>query len=281
VLQRLDVRAQARDRGAQLVARVRDELALGVHRALERVERGVEASREAAELVTPGGVDPLRGVRRLGELLGTAREAPDRGQRGACHEGGQRAAERDPRRAHDQEHEQHAIELAVDLVEWPRHLDRAALGERPGQNSQMSAPGRGIGEELARAGPRDLAGTIVRGEGVVGARPPDHVPRGKHQLDVSRGTAERLRPRRREHAPLAGWQSSAEAIARSHAERTLVRADERDPLRALSQRVVHLLAELAPHGDVDRNRGDHHHERDRQGRGARYARPQAHGSRRA
>ena len=51
VLERLDVRPQARDRRAQLVAGVGDEVALGLDRALERVERGVEAPREPGELV--------------------------------------------------------------------------------------------------------------------------------------------------------------------------------------------------------------------------------------
>ena len=43
----LDVRAQARQRGTQLVGSVRDELPLGAARLLERREHRVEARREA------------------------------------------------------------------------------------------------------------------------------------------------------------------------------------------------------------------------------------------
>ena len=96
VLQRLDVRAQARDRRAQLVARVGHELALGLHGALQRVERRVEAAREPAELVAPGGVDAMRRVRIARQLLRPAREAADRRERRPRHQGGQRRPERRP-----------------------------------------------------------------------------------------------------------------------------------------------------------------------------------------
>ena len=69
VLEHLDVRAQARDRRAQLVARVGDEVALRRGRALERVERAVEAAREACQLVTAGLLEPVREV-------GIARQRP-------------------------------------------------------------------------------------------------------------------------------------------------------------------------------------------------------------
>ena len=66
VLQHLDVGAQARDRRAQLVAGVGDEMALRLGRALERVERRVEAARQPRELVLALDLEPLRevGVRR-------------------------------------------------------------------------------------------------------------------------------------------------------------------------------------------------------------------------
>ncbi len=69
VLQHLDVRAEARDRGSQLVARVGDQVALRRGRALERIERAVEAAREACELVTSGLLEPVRQV-------GIARQRP-------------------------------------------------------------------------------------------------------------------------------------------------------------------------------------------------------------
>ena len=127
VLERLDVRAQARDRRAQLVARVRHELALRLDGALERVERGVEAARQAAELVLRGHVDPVRGVRVARDLLGAAREAVDRRERGPGHHRGQGGAERHARGAHQQEDQQHAVQLAVHLVERAGHLDGPRL----------------------------------------------------------------------------------------------------------------------------------------------------------
>jgi hypothetical protein len=51
VLEDLDVGAQGGDRGAQLVAGVGDQVALGLQRARECVERGVEAGGEPGELV--------------------------------------------------------------------------------------------------------------------------------------------------------------------------------------------------------------------------------------
>ena len=129
LLERLDVRAQARDRRAQLVARVGHELALGLHGALQRVERRVEAAREPRELVAArvtsmrsdgSGSPASSSVRRVKRLIGAsavrATSAP------------QRRAERDPDRAHDEQHEQHPLELAVHLVERAGHLDRAAPG---------------------------------------------------------------------------------------------------------------------------------------------------------
>ena len=55
--QHLEVRAQARERRAQLVRRVGDELALGGDRLLERRQHGVEAGGEPAQLVAARHVD--------------------------------------------------------------------------------------------------------------------------------------------------------------------------------------------------------------------------------
>src|SRR6202158_4776252 len=50
-LEQLEIRAQAREWRAQLVRRVRDELALRLHRALELREHHIEGGRQAPELV--------------------------------------------------------------------------------------------------------------------------------------------------------------------------------------------------------------------------------------
>jgi len=52
LLECLDVRAQARDRRAELVARVGDQMSLRRHGSLERVEGGVEAARKPGELIS-------------------------------------------------------------------------------------------------------------------------------------------------------------------------------------------------------------------------------------
>ena len=105
LLEHLHVGAQAGDRRAQLVAGVRHQLALRLHRALERVEGGVEAAREAGELVPAHDLHALRGVRVGGQLLGARGEARDRRERRAGHERAERGAEGHARRAHDQQHE--------------------------------------------------------------------------------------------------------------------------------------------------------------------------------
>ena len=130
VLERLDVRAQARDRGAQLVARVGHEVALRLDRALERVEGRVEGAREPPELVRTLGFDPLRGVAVCGQLLGAAREAGHGRERGPRHEGAEGRAERDSRRPDQQQHENDAVELAVHLVERASQLEGAASDPR-------------------------------------------------------------------------------------------------------------------------------------------------------
>ena len=80
----LDVRAQARQRRAQLVRGVGDELALRAARLLERGEHRVEARGEPAELVLGRRTRCAgRGRRVAVTLLGGLGEPPDRRERGA------------------------------------------------------------------------------------------------------------------------------------------------------------------------------------------------------
>ena len=78
--QHLDVRAQARDRSAQLVRGVGNELALGpdglVERgagALQSLDHRVEARGELADLVVGVVLDPARQVLGVGDVLGGLR----------------------------------------------------------------------------------------------------------------------------------------------------------------------------------------------------------------
>src|SRR5205823_7340871 len=73
--ERLDVGPQRGDRCAQLVRGVGHQLPLCLHRALERIERGVEAPRQPGELVAALHVEAVRWVRVRRDRLGATREA--------------------------------------------------------------------------------------------------------------------------------------------------------------------------------------------------------------
>ncbi len=60
---------------------VGDQMALGLHRALERVERGVEALRQPRELVVALDLEAPGQVEAAGERLGLRREPRDRRER--------------------------------------------------------------------------------------------------------------------------------------------------------------------------------------------------------
>ena len=131
VLERLDVGAQAGDRRAQLVAGVGHQVALRLDRALERVERGVEAAREPRELVAAARRrSAARGrasaasssVRRVKRATGASAVARDDRAQGR--------AERHAGGAHQQQHE-HARGRAGDRPRRAaRQLHGAPLGPR-------------------------------------------------------------------------------------------------------------------------------------------------------
>ena len=86
VLEHLDVGPQAGDRRAQLVAGVGDELALRLRpSARARRASALKLRRQAGELVVALDLEALVPIRSgcAGDRLGPAREARDRGQRGA------------------------------------------------------------------------------------------------------------------------------------------------------------------------------------------------------
>ncbi len=267
--QRLDVGAQAGDRRAQLVAGVGHELALCLDRPLERVERGVEAARQPGELLPSPDLHPLRGIGIGGELLGPPCEPVDRGQRRACHERTQSGAERHASRAHEQEHQQDAVELAVDLVERPGHLERAGVRERLGEHAQVDAVDRRVGEVAARAVRRDLARPLVHRKLPLAAGPAERPAVRQHELHVPLGAAEGLGPRTRQ----------AGRPVRAPAREAFGPAEADDRLRAVAKRLVHLAAQLVAHADVDGDRHGDHRERYRQPRRRRDAGAQRHGSR--
>jgi hypothetical protein len=80
----LDVGAEARERRAELVRGVGNELPLRASGLLECGEHRVEARREAAELVAPFVVDAAREIPGLRDVLRRLRQAPNRCERRAC-----------------------------------------------------------------------------------------------------------------------------------------------------------------------------------------------------
>ena len=123
----LDVGAQARDRRAQLVAGVGDEVALRLGRLLERVERRVEAARQARELVLALDLQPLRevGIRRSAPR--SAGEARHRRQRRRATTPPSTAATRMPTAADGEQDSSSWRSDAVDLGQRARDLGGAAI----------------------------------------------------------------------------------------------------------------------------------------------------------
>ena len=134
--QDLDVGAQAGDRRAQLVRGVGDELALGAHRLVQRLARGleavehrVEAGGELAHLVVGVDVEALGEVLGLADLLGDVGHLGQRRQHAAgghaAEDRGERdAAERASRPGSAGRSEQdvvHAVERAGELDAPPGH----------------------------------------------------------------------------------------------------------------------------------------------------------------
>ena len=118
------------ERGAELVRRVRDELALCSGGRLEGGQHGVEARREAAQLVLSAHVDPLGQVTGLRDVLRGFGQPADRRQRSAGDDKAEAPGQADPgQRDQDQEGAQ-AVERVVDLRQRAGDLDRVALAER-------------------------------------------------------------------------------------------------------------------------------------------------------
>ena len=140
VLERLDVGPQAGDRRAQLVAGVGDQLALGVDRALERVERGVEAAGQPGELVVALDLHALGQVGLGGEASVRRVKRRDRRERGAGDHGAQRRGQRDARRPPTSTSDQQdAVELVVDLVSGRATCTAPPPGRACGEHPQVHA----------------------------------------------------------------------------------------------------------------------------------------------
>ena len=106
---------------------------------LERVERRVEAARQARELVLALDLEPLREVGVGGQRLGAAGEARDGRERRARDDAPSTAASRMPTPPDGEHDEQQLAQRVVDLRQRPRDLHGAAIAEPDGEHAQVHA----------------------------------------------------------------------------------------------------------------------------------------------
>ena len=170
VAQRREVRLQHRQRRADVVRRVADEVAQGALAGLDggdvradRLARAVERARDRRDLVVAGD-DGLRGARgRLGaaDVLLEPSQAPHDRARGQPHRAEHAEREREP--ADPQRRELARVVRAQARARAPRRTGRRAdaSAARPGGRSR--SPTLPVGGGRARAAPR--ARREARGEG--------------------------------------------------------------------------------------------------------------------
>ncbi len=133
---------------------VGDELALGVHRgverthrALQRVEHRVEALRETSDLVFPGGLDPVGEIPRAGDVLGGLGQALDRRHRRAGDESSEQCGQRDPADVEQHEYQAQARERAVHIGQRLGELGGIAVRYGLAEDAQVDAVGARVLEE--------------------------------------------------------------------------------------------------------------------------------------
>ena len=142
-LRQLQLRAQERERRAQLVARVGDEAALAPQALVEAVEHRVQRLTESRDLVGGGG-NRQAAARGLGRDL--RRLAPHRLHRAEGAAGDEVARERSQRERdrtdHEQEHEQRREHLVpvLDRVDARRRVLRDLLVERVADGEEEERP---------------------------------------------------------------------------------------------------------------------------------------------
>src|SRR5581483_1903496 len=189
----LDVRAQRGDRRAQLMRGVGDEVPLGLDRALQRLQRPVEAVSEAGELGRAALLEPLRAVERVGDTLGAAREAADRRQRRAADHAAEPGGDEDAGDDRDQEDDEELVELVVDGGEGQQDLDGMVVdgvGHRVDpqvgplhRDVVVVAPPPALRERHGALGDGDEQGPAARREGAAV---------GIDELHLARRAAERV-----------------------------------------------------------------------------------------
>ena len=236
----LDVRPQARQRRAELVRGVRDELAARARRFLEGAEHHVEAAREAGQLVPSLDLDPLGQVSGLGHRLGRLGQPPDGCERGAGDDQSEPARDqRAPGRNQDQKPAD-PRQGVVGLVERPRDLDRKAGLVREGDDPDVVAADASVRVVRVALAARDAE--VVPGHGQGQAFPLALAARDAVLADSLRVSAEDTRLRR--------------------AVREVEHRSALDVLHAVAQRRVDARVELVLDHEVDDGRGGDHGQRD-------------------
>ena len=169
-----EVRTQGRDRRAQLVRGVGDELALSGDGAGERlsrlgqpVEHPVEALREFADFVVGGDRDAACQVVCFGDVVDRVRDRAQRRGDTACHRAGEDHGKPDAAQAHGQQNEPQAAEQRVDRVQRAGELHCAlAVAERHGEDPQPDVTSGLVAQRGLPQPGGDLSVDVVDGNAV-------------------------------------------------------------------------------------------------------------------
>ncbi len=134
-----------------------------MHRALERIERRVEALCQPGELVPAADLQALGGIRVGCERLRPASEPRHGGERRTSDKCSEQDRRGDAGEADHDQHEAQPAERMVDLRERSRHLNRAAVGVGRGKQTKVDPADGRLREVPALAGACDGAGALVDG----------------------------------------------------------------------------------------------------------------------
>ena len=143
--EQLDIGAQARQRGLELVPRVGHEAGLALPALPQRDEHLVEARGEARDLVVPGHRDGTQVVGAR-DAFHLAREAADRCQAGPAHRGAGDRRHRHADAADDGEHHREPVEHRARGAQVLREDQRRAVphGDRVDLLAAARAQARGL-----------------------------------------------------------------------------------------------------------------------------------------
>ena len=273
---------------------VGDELALCVHRviershrALERIEHGVEADGQPPDLVLAHRADALREVHRVGHVLGGLGQPLDGQHGGAGDQPPEERRQRDAAEADQHEDQAQVSEQFVDFGQRLGELHGASRREVLGENAQLDPVDVGIGEEARLLAGGDRAGPRVDGQRHGGRARSEQDPAGRvHQLLVATdlvGAGQDVAQRVARGVGRAFQNRSRGGILVLQEVEQLAVAGMRGPplnqpqvVRSVAQLGVDLPVQLVGGEHVDEPRGEHYRDRDGGRGGQGDAPPEAH-----